>query len=246
MIFESGMLHRVKPKEFEQAVLELAMTTRVPLTRANIVFYSGVSAKQADKLLTEMVSDGLLEFDSDDNGDLLYTVTGGQRPKTGPTQLARCSACQRATVAGTRCSRCGRLMDAHLRALKEDVERGTSALDLVRRGSDLMRADGRVGDKNLVVAGLLGLLGPLGWFYAAPIKEAAGATLLLLIAAKLLPALLFYPLMSLFVPLSALLGAMYAWRYNRTGQRSSLFLEEGGPDPDRSHDRPHGRPHERS
>lgn len=222
------MLHSVKPKDFEQAVLELAMTTRVPLTRANIVFYSGVFAKQADKLLDSMVRDGLLEFDSDDNGDLLYTVAGAQRPVAGPTQLTRCSACQKATGTGSRCTRCGRLLDAHLRALKEDVERAGSALDLVRRGSDLVRPGGQSGDKNLVLAGLLGLFGPLGWFYAAPVKEAGVATLVFVLAAKLLPAILFYPLMSLLVPLSALLGAMYAWRYNRTGRRSSLFLEEGG------------------
>jgi hypothetical protein len=225
------MLHRVKPKEFEQAVLELAMTTRVPLTRANLVFYSGVSAKQADKLLDNMVRDGLLEFDSDDNGDLLYTVAGAQRPTSGPTQLTRCSACQKATGAGTRCTRCGRLLDAQLRALKEDVDRAGTALDLVRRGtSDLMRTGRAADEKNLVVAGFLGLFGPLGWFYAAPTKEAGVATLAFLIAAKLLPAILFYPLLSLFVPLSALLGAMYAWRYNRSGQRSSLFFEEGGAD----------------
>jgi hypothetical protein len=224
------MLHRVKPKEFEQSVLELAMTTRVPLTRANLVFYSGVAAKQADKYLDNMVRDGLLEFDSDDNGDLLYTVTGAQRPTSGPTQLTRCSACQRPTVTGTRCTRCGRLLDAQLRALKEDVDRAGTALDIYRRGSDLLRPDGPADEKNLVVAGFLGLFGPLGWFYAAPTREAGVATLAFLVAAKLLPGLLLYPLLSLFVPISALLGAMYAWRYNRTGRRSSLFFEEGGTD----------------
>ena len=68
------MLRAVKPSEFEQAVLELAMTTRVPLTRANILFYSGASAKQAEKWLDEMLGSGLVEFDSDDNGEIFYTV----------------------------------------------------------------------------------------------------------------------------------------------------------------------------
>lgn len=220
------MLQRVKPKDFEQAVLELAMTTRVPLTRANIAFYTGASAKQADKWLDVMVREGLIEFDSDDNGDLLYTVTGAQRPASGATQLTRCSACQKATGAGSRCTRCGRLLDAHLRALKEEVERAGSALDLVRRGSDLMRVGHpQPGDKNLMIGGLLGLLGPMGWFYSAPLKEAAVATLVFIIAAKAL-GFLFYPLLGMILPLSALLGAMYAWRYNRSGQRTSLFLEE--------------------
>lgn len=222
------MLQRVKPKDFEQAVLELAMTTRVPLTRANIVFYSGALAKQADKWLDEMVRDGLLEFDSNDNGDLLYTVVGAERKKDGPTQLTRCSACQKATGAGSRCTRCGRLLDAQLRAIKEEVDRAGTAFDLVRRGNEFLRPHSPVADeKNLVVAGFLGLFGPLGWFYAAPVKEAGVATLAFLLAAKLLPTILFVPLLSLFIPLSALLGAMYAWRYNKSGQRTSLFLEEG-------------------
>lgn len=233
VLCEDGMLHRVKPKDFEQAVLELAMTTRVPLSRANIAFYSGAGTKQADKWLDDMVRDGLLEFDSDDNGDIVYIVTGAKRPKTGATELTRCSACGKASGAGSRCTRCGRLLDAHMRSLKEEVEQKVgqagTALDLVRRGSDFMMHNrNQPGDKNLVVAGLLGLFGPLGWFYAAPLKEAGVATALFIAAKFLLPSLLFYPLLSLFVPLSALLGAMYAWRYNRTGQRSSLFLEEGG------------------
>lgn len=220
------MLHRVKAKDFEQAVLELAMTTRVPLTRANIAFYTGASAKEADKLLDEMLREGILEFDSDDNGDLFYTVTGAKRPGKGPESLTRCSACQKATGAGSRCTRCGKLLDAQLRAIKDEVDRAGSALDLVRRGADL--ATQQQGDKNLVVAGFLGLFGgPLGLFYAAPLKEAGLATLMFLMAWKLLPMILFVPLMSLVLPVSAVLGWMYAWRYNRTGRRSSLILEEG-------------------
>lgn len=220
------MLHRVKLKDFEQAVLELAMTTRVPLTRANVAFYTGASAKEADKLLDEMLREGILEFDSDDNGDLFYTVTGAKRPSKGPESLTRCSSCQRATGAGSRCTRCGKLLDAQLRALKDEVDRAGSALDLVRRGSDLVSQ--QQGDKNLVVAGFLGLFGgPLGLFYAAPLKEAGLATLMFLLAWKLLPMILFVPLLSLVMPVSAVLGWMYAWRYNRTGRRSSLILEEG-------------------
>ena len=229
MIFESGMLHRVKAKDFEQAVLELAMTTRVPLTRANIAFYTGAGTKQVDKLLDELLREGFLEFDSDDNGDLFYTVTGAQRPASGPATLTRCSACQKATGAGSRCTRCGKLLDAQLRALKDEVDRAGTALDLMRRGSDFMQGGQQSGDKNLVVAGFLGLFGgPLGWFYAAPLKEAGMATLIFLVAWKFLPAILFVPLLSLVLPVSAVLGWMYAWRYNRTGRRSSLILEEGG------------------
>jgi hypothetical protein len=217
----------VKPKDFEQAVLELAMTTRVPLTRANIVFYSGVGAKQTDKWLDEMVGNGLLEFDSDDAGEMIYKVCGAQRPAGGATQLSRCSACQKATGAGSRCTRCGKLLDPQLRALKDEVDRAGSALTVFRQGSNLLSQSGQVGDKNLVIGGLLGLLGPVGWFYAAPMKEAAIGSLLFILAYKLLPAILLYPAMGLLTPLFVLLGAMYAYRYNRSGQRTSLFLDEG-------------------
>ncbi|HRI51981.1 MAG TPA: hypothetical protein PLW65_17525, partial [Pseudomonadota bacterium] len=78
------------------------MTTRVPLTRANILFYTGVGTKQAEKWLDEMLGSGLIEFDSDDSGEIFYTVCGAKRPPGGATQLTRCSACRRATGAGTR------------------------------------------------------------------------------------------------------------------------------------------------
>jgi hypothetical protein len=218
------MLRAVKPSEFEQAVLELAMTTRVPLTRANILFYSGVSAKQAEKWLDEMLGNGLLEFDSDDSGEILYNVCGAKRPPSGATQLTRCSACRRATGAGARCTRCGQLLDPQLRALRSDIERAGSAIDLVRRGGSGLLPPTREGDKNILVAGALGLLGPMGWFYAAPLAEAGLATGAFLMLYWLLPHLTII-LMSLLLPVSAFVGAAYAWKHNRAGHRSSLFTE---------------------
>ena len=65
-------------------------------------------------------------------------------------------------------------------------------------------------------------LGPFGWLYAAPLKEAAPAIVVFLILCKLLPAMLLYPLLGLLMPLSALAGVSYAWLYNRQGGRASL------------------------
>ena len=220
------MLRAVKPSEFEQAILELAMTTRVPLTRANILFYTGVGTKQAEKWLDEMLGSGLIEFDSDDSGEIFYTVCGAKRPPGGATQLTRCSACRRATGAGTRCTRCGQLLDPQLRALRSDIERAGSALDLVRRGSGGLMAPPKEGDKNVAVAGLLGLLGPMGWFYAAPLREAGLATAAFMLVYWLVPHLILYPLMTLLLPASALVGAAYAWKHNRSGRRSGLFTED--------------------
>jgi hypothetical protein len=218
----------VKPNEFEQAVLDLAMTTSVPLTRANILFYSGAGARQADKWLDDMLRSGLLEFDSDDNGEIIYTVCGAKRPPGGPTQLTRCSACRRATGVGIRCGRCGQLLDPQLRSIRQDIERAGSALDLVRgKGGGLLPPQ-REGDKNLLVAGALGLLGPFGWFYAAPLQEAAAASAVFLLAYWLLPTILMVPLVSLLLPVSAVVGALYAYKHNRVGGRSGLFTEDRG------------------
>jgi hypothetical protein len=219
----------VKPKEFEQAVLDLAMTTRVPLTRANLLFYTGVDSKRAEKLLDHMIAEGLLDFDSDDEGEIIYTVRGGRRPASGPTELTRCTACGRATGAGSRCTRCGQHIDARLRALKSDIERAGTALQLFSRSGDLLSPP-REGEKSLLAAGLLGLFGPLGWLYAAPLREAAPAAGVFLFLMWLLPAFMKVMLMPLLMPLlpvSALVGVLYAWKYNRTGKRSGLLTEDG-------------------
>jgi len=222
------MLVFVKAKAFEQSLLDLAMTTRVPLTRANIAFYTGASTKEADRFLDELVRDGIVEFDSDDNGEITYTVCGAKRPSSGADQLTRCSACQRATVVGTRCARCGRYLDAQLRGLSAELKGAGTALDLVRRGprfKDLMKAQRPEDEKNLLVAGALGFLGgPLGWFYAAPLKEAGLATVVFLAALKILPMFLWYMLGPVVFLASGAAGVLYAWRYNATSRRTSLLL----------------------
>ncbi len=215
----------MRPQDFEQAVLELAMTTRVPLTRANIVFYSGTTTSKADKWLDEMVRDGLIEFDTDDDGELLYKVCGASRPSVGAKELTRCTACRRASAAGSRCSRCGQLLDSHLRALKEEVEGklvGTALRKLPQAALFSSAVSG--GEKSVVLGGALGLLGPLGWFYAAPLGEAVIGSAAFF-ALWMLSKWLVIVLSGVLLPVSALLGALYAYKYNRTGQRSSMFGE---------------------
>lgn len=217
----------MRPQEFEQAVLELAMTTRVPLTRANIVFYSGAQASKADKWLDEMVRDGLVEFDTDDDGELLYKVCGSKRPLSGAKELTRCTACKRASATGSRCSRCGQLLDSHLRALKDEVE-GKLVSTALRKlpQAALLSGGASEGNKNVALGGALGLLGPLGWFYAAPLQEAAVGSVVFLLMFSLSKWLMI-GLSGLLLPLSALIGALYAYKYNRTGRRSSLFTDDG-------------------
>lgn len=250
------------------------MTTRAPLSRANISFYTGVPAKQAEKWLDELLREAIVEIDTDDDGEIVYNVTGAKRPEGGSTALARCAACQRVTGAGSRCGHCGEYLDNRLRALKAEVDRergltttrpsrrsppssderrdsgdrgsarrgGTSPLDLARVLSDIERFRRDLGkpavadEKNVVVAGVLGLFGPLGWFYAGPHREAAVGLVVFLLAWKLLPALLFAPLLLLFLPISAFLSVLYAWGYNRSGERTGLFLDGGSAGSERGAD----------
>lgn len=214
----------MRPQDFEQAVLELAMTTRVPLTRANIVFYSGTTTSKADKWLDEMVRDGIIEFDSDDDGELIYKVCGASRPSVGAKELTRCTACRRASGAGSRCSRCGQLLDSHLRALKEEVEGKLVGAALRKLPQAALLPSGASGEKSVALGGALGLLGPLGWFYAAPLGEAMlGSAAFFVLWA--LSKWLVIGLSGVLLPVSALIGALYAYKYNRTGQRSSMFTD---------------------
>jgi hypothetical protein len=191
----------MKQPDFEQSVLTLWMTTRVPLTRANVQFYTGADRRQMERWLDEMLKAGALEFDSDDAGEILYTVPGADRPSDGPTNLAA-----------------AKKLDELRKQLpqKSLAKRGDSVSSLLRSGMG-----GR--ERSLVASGALSFfLGPLGWLYAAPLKEAAPAIVVFLLLVKLIPAILLYPLLGILMPVSALAGVSYAWLYNRKGERTSL------------------------
>jgi hypothetical protein len=196
---------RVKRPDFEHSVLTLWMTTRVPLTRANLQFYTGAERRQMERWLDEMLKDGVLEFDSDDAGEIIYVVPGGERPKDGPTSLAAAKKL-------------------------EDLKKGLPKTALAKRDGSLSAlssllpaAGGGRRERSLVASGALSFfLGPLGWLYAAPLKEAAPAIVVFLILVKIIPAILLYPLLGILMPISALAGVSYAWLYNRKGERTSL------------------------
>jgi hypothetical protein len=199
----------VKRAEFEHSVLTLWMTTRVPLTRANLQFYSGADRRQMEKWLDDMVRDGALEFDSDDAGEVLYTVPGAERPKDGVTNLAA-----------------AKKLDDLKRSLPKSnalVKRATAAGLAASLGVGSGGGSGGSDQRSLVAAGALSFFfGPLGWLYSAPLKEAGPAILIFLLLVKLIPAILLYPLLGILMPVSALAGVSYAWLYNRKGERTSL------------------------
>src|SRR5207247_2650384 len=96
---------------------------------------------------------------------------------------------------------------------------------LATRGMVGRALGGGPGEKSLIAAGALGIIGPLGWVYSAPLGEAIPAFLVWLVAWKLLWLIpILGPMVaSLLVPASVLLGMAYAWQHNRHGKATSLF-----------------------
>ncbi len=192
----------VNRDDFEARVLELWMTTRVPLTRANLQFATGAPRRQVERWLDGLVADGAVELDPDDAGELVYSVRGAARPGAGPTSIADV---------------------VKLEKLRAEVGRRSSQA-LVPRGVPLLpEVAAPSGQKSIVASAALSFFfGPLGWLYAAPLAEALPVAAGFLLLYKLLPAFLLVPILGVVLPLSALAGAAYAWAHNQSGGRSSL------------------------
>ena len=78
----------VKKDEFETALLNLWMTTVIPLTEVNLRYHTGVPRRRMRKWLDQMVQDGHLDIDSDDDGHMVYRVPGARRAAGGPRTFA--------------------------------------------------------------------------------------------------------------------------------------------------------------
>ena len=185
------------------------MTTRVPFTRANLQFYTGIQRTKLETWLDELVGSGVLEVDSDDAGELTWSVTGAQRAANGTTDAAAAKK---------------------LDQLKGEVRSSGSSRGntLMKRAPDLLAtfANGPPGGekKSLIASGALSFfLGPIGWLYAAPLKETLPAIGVYMVLVMLLPHVLLAPLLGLIAPLSAVAGTLYAWRHNQRGERTSML-----------------------
>lgn len=193
--------------EFEHRVLSLWMTTRMPLTRANLQFVTGVPRARLEKWLDELVGEQVIDVDSDDTGELMWTVRGAERPARGPEKPEEIK----------------KLAD-----LKREVAASSPSTALVKAGAmasalTLPRRDGQP-HKSLVASGLLSFFfGPLGWLYAAPLKEAGIAIAAWVLLFALLPHFLLTMLLGVVAPVSAGVGLLYAWKYNQKGERTPLL-----------------------
>lgn len=199
--------HPVKKPDFVAKVLQMWVTTAIPTTAANIQIFTKASRRELRRYLDEMVDEGTVELDSDSDGELLWVVPGAQRPK-GPTSFAQQKKGAEAIdelIAGQG--------DALMKYAKRDLKKAKSD-----------------DEKSVLGSAAVSLLGPVGWMYAGSWREALPAAGIQLVAMKILPSFLFWPLAAPVALFSGAIGGYYAWRYNRTGKRQRLLPEKSKKD----------------
>lgn len=176
----------------------------MPFSRANLQFVTGLPRKKLEAQLDALVADGVLDVDSDDAGELVWNVPGAPRSTTGPERaedVRKLADLKREVAGGAR--------------------KSTALVKATPRAMTLPSGGER---KSLVASGLLSFfLGPLGWLYAAPLKEAVVAILVYAVVMMVLPHFLLAPLAGILSALSAAIGVGYAYRHNQKGERASLM-----------------------
>ncbi len=222
--------------EFEPRVLEMWLKTRIALTRPQIQFYTDAPRKKLEKWLDQMTVDGVLDIDINSDGDMEWKVIGAQRPADGPATFDELERLQRIRKAArekvrARAAEKGliKLDPSELAAPakeQDDDDFGDKALSLLRRGKqEIDRRAG--GEKNIWISGGASLfLGPVGWLYAGSFREAIPASLGYLAIAAVVPNMLLAPIAGIALPVSGIIGLIYAWQYNRKGKRLPLFLKD--------------------
>lgn len=72
-------------QRFEQAILKMAFETDARITTASVAYYLGIPSREANRLLNRLLEEGVLELDSDADGNLYYQVpNGGQLHAPAP------------------------------------------------------------------------------------------------------------------------------------------------------------------
>lgn len=200
----------MKQPAFEKRVLEIWMRSRVPLTLAHVQHLTGASREQTKRWLDAMTVGSVLDADVADDGEMIWRVRGAERAAAGPQTVAELEKLER--------------LSAEVAGAGQALARVSSlAGSLTTRGND---------QKSIIASGALSFfLGPLGWIYAAPLREAVPAAAVVVGAAMFLPHVLLTPLLGIVAPLSAVAGVYYAWRHNQTGERTGLFSDAKKPPP---------------
>ena len=195
----------MKQKDFEARVLGIWLRSRVPLTLAHVQHLVGSSRAETKRALDAMTVGGLLDADVADDGEMIWSVRGAERPRSGPETVAELEKMETLGAA----------VGVASQAMARFAGRGPTGL--ARRGGE---------HKSVVASGALSLvLGPLGWLYAAPLREAVPGVALYVGLCALLPSFLLAPLLGIVAPVSGLAGVYYAMRHNQTGARTGLFSD---------------------
>src|ERR1044071_6289148 len=143
----------MKAKEFEARVLAIWLRSRVPLTLVHVQHLTGEARERCKQGRDAMTVPGVLDLDVSDDGERIGTVRGAERPASGARTVAEFEKLEtlKAEVASA--------------SPKAMIARAAMASALAQRGG---------GDqKSVVGSGVLSLfLGPVGWIYAAPLREA--------------------------------------------------------------------------
>ncbi|WP_230467157.1 hypothetical protein [Lujinxingia vulgaris] len=71
-------------QRFEQAILKMAFETDARITTASVAYYLGIPSREANRLLNQLLEEGVLELDSDADGNLYYQVPNGQNLHAPP------------------------------------------------------------------------------------------------------------------------------------------------------------------
>jgi hypothetical protein len=216
----------VNQDEFETRVLELWMKTLIPLTLAHLQYHTGVKRQKLKSLLDDLVLEGVLEMDADDDGEVVWKVPGALRPSDGPTSFAEFE--RRETIrADARRKVRTRSEGKSRRDDHYGLGAAGQALALAGEAKKALDRPRVEGEKSLIASAGLSLLGPIGWLYAGSLKEAVPATIAQLLIAAIVPSFLLMPVLLVALPLSALAGLVYAWQYNKKGERTTIFLGDG-------------------
>ncbi|HEY7373834.1 MAG TPA: hypothetical protein VIF57_16860 [Polyangia bacterium] len=193
----------MKQKDFEARVLAIWVRSRVPLTLAHVQHLTGATRDRSKQWLDAMTVAGVLDVEVADDGEMIWTVRGAERPRSGAETVAEWERMQ---------------------TLTREVARAPTALAARALGGALVR--GGDDKKSVVASGALSLvLGPLGWLYAAPLREAVPGAAVYVGLFSLLPHFLLVPLLGVLMPISGVAGVYYAWRHNQTGERTGLFSD---------------------
>jgi len=193
----------MKQKDFEARVLAIWVRSRVPLTLAHVQHLTGASRARSKQWLDAMTVGGVLDVEVADDGEMIWTVRGAARPRSGAETVAEWE---------------------RLETLTREVASAPTALAVRALGGGLVRTSGE--KKSAVASGALSLvLGPLGWLYAAPLREAVPGAAVYVGLFSLLPHVLLVPLLGVLMPISGVAGVYYAWRHNQTGERTGLFSD---------------------